>query len=167
MSYELVVYQFGRSKVESGDFSHFLEIYGPDNLPSGRRLRDMMNTLVFQIDGYNDDPRELHSIPEIRRFYEAFHKAWPYRFYFCNLDSEELQMMVLCCLPSIAALKIDEAPKVSVEYDRSELLNFINSGFGPMNLLCERGGMFESAVFDRTKAVFEYFALPFNAPSPS
>ncbi len=51
--------------------------------------------------------RELHSIPEVRQFYTAFHEAWPYWLYFCNVETEEFYMMVLCCLPSIAAVKID------------------------------------------------------------
>jgi len=41
---------------------------------------------------------------------------------FLNLDSEELKMMVLCCLPSISAVKVDQQPEVSVEYHKMELL---------------------------------------------
>src|SRR4051812_30476371 len=118
MSHDLVVYQFSRAKVESADFSRFLDVYAPEKLPAGRRLRDMMNTLTFMVEGFDGDPREVHSIPEIRRFYTAFHEAWPYWLYFCNLDSEEFQMMVLCVLPSIAAVKVDQEPRVTVEFDR-------------------------------------------------
>ena len=71
-------------------------------------------------------------------------------------------MTVLCCLPSIAALKVDQEPLVKVEYDRLELLEFLRADFGPMNALCERGGMFERLIDARTKAIFEYFELPFN-----
>ena len=166
MNHDLVVYQFSRSKVERGDFSHFLSVYGREKLPAGRKLREMMNTLTFVIEGFDDDPREVHSIPEVRRFYEAFREAWPYWLYFCNLDSEELQMMVLCCLPSIAALKVDQQATVAVELDRVELLRFLRANFEPMNAMCERGGMFERLVYERTKAVFEYFKLPFDAPAP-
>ncbi len=35
-----IFYQFSRSEVERSDFSHFLSLYGPDKLPTGRRLRD-------------------------------------------------------------------------------------------------------------------------------
>jgi hypothetical protein len=166
MGNDFVVYQFSRSKVERADFSHFLSLYGPEKLPRGRPLREMMNTLTFMIEGFDDDPREVHSIPAIRCFYAAFHKAWPYWLYFCNLDSEELKMMVLCCLPSISAVKVDQQPEVSVEYHKMELLQFISADFGPMNVMCERGGMFEDRIYDRTKAVFGYFDLPFDAAPP-
>ena len=166
MGIDVVFYQFSRSKVERGDFSHFLTLYAPDKLPSGRRLREMMNTMMFAIEGYDDDSREIHSVPEIRRFYSAFHEAWPYWLYFCNLDTEVFRVMVLCCLPSIAATKVDGRPNVAVEYDRLELLQFLSKDFVPMNVMCERAEMFERLIYDRTKRVFEYFDLPFDAEPP-
>jgi len=161
-----IVYQFSRAKVERGDFSHFLELYRPEKLPQGRRLREMMNAMTFMVEGFDDDPRELHSIPEVRAFYAAFRAAWPYWLYFCNLDSEEFQMLMMCCLPSIAVMKVDQRPNVAVEYDRPELLEVLRTNFPPMNALCERSGMFERLIYERTKAIFAYFSLPFDAPSP-
>ncbi len=166
MSYDLVVYQFSRPKVEAGDFSHFLNLYAPEKLPTGRRLRGMMNTLTFMIEGFDDDPRELHSIPEVRRFYGRFHEAWPYWLYFCNLDSDTLRVMVLCCLPSMSAVKVDSRSEVTVEYDQSELLEFLRVDFRPMNALCKRGGTFERLTYERTKAIFGYFALTVDTPEP-
>lgn len=162
MAGDLSFYQFSRVKVERGDFSHFLSLYAPAKLPAGRRLREMMNSLMFGIEGYDDDPREVHSIPEVRGFYQAFHTAWPYWLYFCNLETEALRMMVLCCLPSLTAMKVDGRPDVAVEYDRLELLRFLRGDFPPMNAICERAQMFERLIYDRTKAVFEYFDLPFD-----
>src|ERR1035437_5768554 len=166
MGIDVVVYQFSRSKVERGDFSHFLSLYAPDKLPSGGRLREMMNTMMFAIEGYDDDSREIHSVPEIRRFYSAFHEAWPYWLYFCNLDTEVFRVMVLCCLPSLAAMKVDGRPNVSVEYDRLELLQFLSTDFAPMNVMCERAEMVDRLIYDRTKLVFENFDLPFDAQPP-
>jgi hypothetical protein len=166
MNHDLVVYQFSRSKVEAGDFSHFLSVYGREELPTGRKLREMMNTLTFVIEGFDADPREVHTIPEIRRFYAAFREAWPYWLYFCNLDTDELRTMVLCCLPSISALKVDHKRLVKVELDHLELLKFLRANFGPMNTMCVRGEMFESLIYARTKAIFEYFELPFDVPPP-
>jgi len=97
----LVVYQFSRSKVERGDFSHFLDLYAPEKLPQGRRLREMMNSMTFMIEGFDDDPREIHSIPEVRSFYTALREAWPYWLYFCNLDAEEFQMMCFVVCPRL------------------------------------------------------------------
>ena len=166
MSSDALIYQFSRLKVERGDFSHFLGLYAPDNLPTGRGLRQMMNSFVFCVQGWDSDPREIHLIPEVRRFYCAFHEAWPYWLYFCNLDVDTLRAMVLCCMPSIEAMQVDGQTEVKVTCDPLDLLDFLKRDFLPMNLMCERAGMFERYIHDRTKAVFEYFGLPFDAEPP-
>ena len=38
----------------------------------------MLGRMLFCIEGYDADPREIYLIPEVRRFYTAFHQAWPY-----------------------------------------------------------------------------------------
>jgi hypothetical protein len=166
MSDDVIYYQFSRSKIERLDFTHFLSLYGPDKLPAGRALRALMNTMLFGIEGWDDSPREIHSIPEVRKFYTAFHEAWPNWLYFCNLESESLSIMILCCLPSLTAIKVKGNPVVAVNYDRLELLKFLKRDFLPMNVICERAGMFEDRIYHRTKAVFKYFDLPFDVAPP-
>ena len=166
MSNDLILYQFSRLKVERGDFSHFLSLYSPDKLPEGRRLREMMNCFVFCIEGWDDDPREIHLIPKVRRFYSAFHEAWPYWLYFCNLDGDTLRSMVMCCLPDVSTLQADGKTEVAVTFDPLDALNFITHDFMPMNLMCDRAKMFERGICDRSKAVFEFFGLPFDAEPP-
>jgi hypothetical protein len=53
------------------------------------------------------------------------------------------------------------------EFDPLELVRFIGWNFVPMNLICERGQMFERGIYDRSRAVFAYFDLPFDAEPPS
>jgi hypothetical protein len=167
VSHDAIIYQFSRDKVEHGDFSHFLGLYAPDKLPEGRRLEEMMNQMVFCIEGWDADPREIHMIPEIRRFYAALHEAWPYWLYFCNLDVDTLQAMTMCCLPSVSTMQVDGRTHVTVTCDPLDLIQFIKRDFMPMNLMCERAGMSERGIYDRTKAVFGYFKLPFDAEPPA
>ena len=159
---DLIFYEFSRGKIERGDFRHFLSLYSTDKLPTGRRLRAMMNCFVFCIEGYDDDPREIHSIPEVRRFYTAFHEAWPYWLYFCNLDTENLKMMTICCLPALTALQVDGHAQAAVTYDPLSLVSFLKKDFLPMNMLCERAEVFEDRILGRTKQLFDYFGLPFD-----
>jgi hypothetical protein len=166
MSRDAIIYQFSRSKVEQCDFSHFLSLYAPDKLPEGGRLRDMMNCFVFCVEGWDDDPREIHMVPEIRRFYSAFHEAWPYWLYFCNLDGDTLRSMVMCCLPDVSTMQVDGENKVAITFDPLDVLNFIKHDFMPMNAMCDRGQMSERGIYDRSKAVFEHFGLPFDAEPP-
>ena len=166
MEGDLILYQFSRSKVERCDFGHFLSLYAPDKLPEGRPLRDMMNCFVLCIEGWDDDPREIHLIPEVRRFYSAFHEAWPYWLYFCNLDVDTLRAMVMCCLPDVSTMQVDGQTKMAVTCDPLDLLNFIKRDFMPMNAMCDRAEMFERGIYDRSKVVFEYFGLPFEVEPP-
>lgn len=75
-------------------------------------------------------------------------------------------MMVMCCLPSLVAMKVDGRPEVAVNYDRLELLRFLRRDFVPMNAVCDRAGMDEREIYGRSKAVFGYFNLPFDAQPP-
>jgi hypothetical protein len=167
MDGDLIFYTFSRSKVERGDFRHFLDRFALDKLPIGRRLRGLMNNIVLCVDGYDDDPREIHSIPDVRRFYAAFHAAWPYWLYFCNLEQDGLKTMVAACLSTFSAVKVDGRPNVGVQCDPLELVHFIGRDFAPMYLIWERAGMFEDRIEQRTRAVFEYFGLPYDGEAPA
>ena len=57
--------------------------------------------------------------------------------------------------------------QVSVTCNPLDLLNFLKRDFLPMNVMRERAGMFEDRVWDRTKALFEYFGLPFEVEPPA
>ena len=163
---DLILYQFSRDRVEAGDAKDFLSRFGKSSLPTGKKLEAMMNSVALMIDGYNHDPREIYAIPEVRTFYQQLWQRWPYWLYFCNLDTENLMMMVMCCLDSLDALKIQGQPQVQVQINPLEVVQFISGGFVPMNEMCERAGMSERQIFDRTKAVFEYFNLPFDVGPP-
>ena len=163
---QLILYQFSRDKVERGDYSNFLSRFGLERLPRGEELARLMGGMAFMVEGYDFDSRELYAIPEVRRFYGAFHRAWPYWLYFCDLNQDSLKTMILCCLPSLTSLASDARSRVGVKVDPTELLQFIAEDFAPMNLMCERARLSELAIYDRTKTVMEYFGFPFDEPPP-
>ena len=166
MPNDLIFYQFSRDRVAVGDAKDFLSRFGKYRVPVGKPLQEMMDTLALMIEGYDDDPREIYAIPEVRTFYRHLWQVWPYWLYFCNLDTENLMMMVMCCLDSLDAVKVKGQSQVQVSINPLEVVQFISAGFVPMNEMCERAGMNELQIFERTKAVFEYFNLPFDAPEP-
>ena len=163
---DLICYQFSRDLVEIGDAKNFHARFGKQRLPVGKQLGAMMNSLALMIEGYDDDPREIYAIPEVRTFYQQLWRRWPYWLYFCNLDTENFMMMVMCCLDSLDALKVKGQEQVKVTISPLAVVQFISDGFVPMNEMCERAGMSERQIFERTKAVFEYFNLPFDAGPP-
>ena len=95
-------------------------------------IHGMMNSVALMIDGYNHDAREIYAIPEVRAFYKHLWEVWPYWLYFCNLDTENLMMMVMCCLESLDALKVKGQNQVKVSISPLEVVQFISGGFVPM-----------------------------------
>ena len=57
-------------------------------------------TLVF--NGYDDDPRELESIPEVREWFAKLFEAWPYwSFFACRID-QTVPLVLTLLLPGEA-----------------------------------------------------------------
>ena len=68
--HDLICYQFSRDRVGAGDAKDFLSRVGKFRVPVGKQLQGMMNSLALMIEGYDDDPREIYAIPEVRTFYQ-------------------------------------------------------------------------------------------------
>lgn len=161
---DTVVVIFSKEQVRQRKLAHFLKNFGPEALPDGPALAAMMGTLQFVVDGWNDDPQEIYAISEVRKFYQQLYEVWPYWFFFCDLQSETLQMMTLCLLPNLTGFKRLGEPRAAVEYDPLDLIKFIERNFIPLNTMMERAGMSEMDIFNRTREIFHYFKLPFDAP---
>lgn len=164
--HDAVMVIFSKEQVRQRKIAHFLKRFGSSALPEGPELAAMMGTFQFLVDGWNDDPQELYAIQEIRKFYQHFYSAWPYWFFFCDLHTETLTMMTFCLLPNLKGFKRVGEPKAAVEYDPMDLINFITKNFGPLNAMMERAGMSEMDIYNRTRDIFLYFKLPFDAPPP-
>lgn len=76
-------------------------------------------------------------------------------------------MMTVCCLKELSGRKRLGEPTAQVLLDPLELIRFISAGFTPMNEMFERAGASEIAIYLRSKAVMEYYHLPFDAPPPT
>jgi hypothetical protein len=163
---EGVMVLFRKEQVRQRKLAHFLKHYGLDVLPEGPELAKLMGAFQFFVEGWDDAPEEIYAIPEIRRFYAHFHKVWPYWFYFCDLETETLQMMTFCLLENLEGFKRLGEPKAAVQYDPLELLRFIQRNFVPLNLMMEQAGMSEMDIYDRTRDLFHYFDLSYDAPAP-
>lgn len=157
---DLILYQFSRQKVERGDFRGFLELYGRDKLPSGGRLRRMAGCFLFAVEGYDHDSREIYAIPEVRAFYQALWKAWPYWLFFCCLiENDVLKPMTLCCLDGLEAVQVDGQPRSAATLDMSALKEFVREGFCRLDEIAARAEMFPDRVEARKNEVLRFYGL--------
>jgi hypothetical protein len=166
MSSQVIVFEFSHREVLQRDYGRFLARFGFHALPEGQELRSLRGAMVLCVAGFDSDRRELYEVPEVREFFFRFHQEWPFALYFCALQHDSLRLMTLCRLASVASVKTDGSDRVRVNYDVTELLRLCPVDLFAMNLVCERAGLSELEIFERTRDVFAYWCLPFHASPP-
>lgn len=58
-----------------------------------------VDRLMLWVSGYDDDPRELGQIPEVRAFFEALHAHWPYWLAYLNEEGAQLPLLLSLLVP--------------------------------------------------------------------
>lgn len=93
----LIVLDITRHEIESGNIASMLERLHvlTDSAENVRRYRE---ALVFQIAGYDSDPRELPEIPEVRAFLRHLAAEWPHWIWFLHRSIGALGLLfaLLC-----------------------------------------------------------------------
>ncbi len=93
------------------------------------RYRGQM-TLV--VDGYNDDPRELVDIPEVRALLRGLEAEWPYWAFFFNQVDDSIKLLLSC----VAGSRF--LGNGAVEMDGDLVAAAMARAFGGMNAVFER-----------------------------
>ena len=93
------------------------------------RYRGQM-TLV--VDGYNDDPRELVDIPEVRSLLSRLEAEWPYWAFFFNQADDSIKLLLSC----VAGARY--LGRGAVEMDADLVAAAMARAFGGMNAVFER-----------------------------
>ena len=93
-----------------------------------------MVTLVFH--GYDDDPRELEAIPEVRVWFAKLVEAWPYWSFFANRVDQTVPLVLSLLLSGDAVA--GEPGMVGWAFDLDELKPLLLEMFGHQNELIER-----------------------------
>src|ERR1017187_1224079 len=91
-------------------------------------------TLVF--NGYDDDPRELESIPEVREWFAKLFEAWPYWSFFLSRIDQTVPLVLTLLLPGETVA--GEPGMVGWAFDLDKLKPLLLEMFGYQNELIER-----------------------------
>ncbi len=176
----LTVVTFSKQEIVPCDLSGFLAVYGFDTLPKGADLAAMMNSVAFTVVDYDEDPREIFEIPEVRVFYAKLWESWPYWFFFCNLECGEMLALVSCVVPN--QIKVTDLGRntVGVKYQPSAFAQFFDRGTRHAIMVCARAGLSEQQILARIDAVDSFFdigsplaatptvsTVPLEPPNPS
>ncbi|MBF0235186.1 MAG: chlororespiratory reduction 6 domain-containing protein [Desulfamplus sp.] len=88
-----------KDDVLSGDISKTLSCLN-HFIKSPEVARSYMEKVDIAFYGYNNDPRELYEIPEVRNYVNKLDEQFPYWLYFFSKKYLGLQAILLCLLPT-------------------------------------------------------------------
>jgi hypothetical protein len=145
-----------RVEVEQNDVSYFGMMF--ERLGMNDDLaRQLEGKVGFFIDGYEDDPRELWEIDEVRRWILAAQPIVKYWFFFLARQ-RALLLLALCSLP------VSRIPGGGWEIDFSSAENWLNTHYIWLNEIADRLGLTEEEIKRISVEVIQYF-FPEYKPS--
>jgi hypothetical protein len=125
---EPVVLMISRREVESADLASVLsrlKVF----LATREDARLYRGQMTLVVDGYNNDPRELVDIPEVRALLCGLEAEWPYWAYFFNQVDDSIKLLLSC----VAGCRFLGRGAVEMDADLAR-------GFGGMNSVFDRFG---------------------------
>ncbi len=145
---EPIVLMISRREVEAGDIASVVFRLKPflANREDAWRYRGQM-TLV--VDGYNNDPRELVDIPEVRALLCGLELAWPGWAYFFNQVDDSIKLL-LCC---VAGSRFPG--RGAVEMDTVLVAAALKRAIGGMNMIFNRFGFPEGELEKMSNGLVE------------
>lgn len=100
------------------------------------------NKIIILIDGFDNDPRPIWQINEIREYFETLDLLFPYWFYFLKKEKESndfgLKMIMLLLVPS--KIVNNNGKIATTEYDIPLYEKFMKAHFHYLNELTDKIG---------------------------
>lgn len=143
---EPVFLMFSRRQVETSDIDEPLQfLRGLTANP--RAALEYCGRISLIVDGYNDDPREIFEVPEVRAFIKSIDQQWPYWFFFLSQADDSIKMLESCLcdtievIPGVASIDLEQMERSLVRH------------FGAMNRLCEAMNVPEEKVEEISEGI--------------
>ena len=143
-----VVLMISRRQVEQNDIASVLRELKP-LLATREDTWLYRGQMTLVVDGYNEDPRELVDIPQVRTFLRTFDRQWPYWAFFFNQVDDSIKILASCVCGA------DYHGGGAVEIDGDRLGHFLMRGFAGMNSLFDKHGFPEKELETISNGVIE------------
>lgn len=156
--YDTIVVVTSKEEVDSSDYSKIVEFYDSILLDAIK----FENKLFVMIEGYDDDPRELYEIEEVRNYFVVLDKLFPYWFYFLAKNGEKSRSplgLVTSLLVPIVCIQ-NESKRKEIEFDMVQFLEFLKKHFYYLNELTSKLGLSDDEnrrISMEVKEQFSYF----------
>ena len=140
-----------RMDVESGNVEPILTVLRR-LLVNPETVRAFMDRVHLAFAGYDEDPRELHQIQNVRTYMSQLDEHFPFWFYFINLHDDMLLVIQL----SLCRYTLDEQKGYVIE--TADLRNFLEKHYMALNWLIEKCGLGEELIERRSRRIDDFFS---------
>ncbi|MGZ5858144.1 MAG: chlororespiratory reduction 6 domain-containing protein [Burkholderiaceae bacterium] len=123
---------------------------------SSEALINSNGTISLMVSGYDDDPRELHMIPEVRDYFVALDADFPYWFHICTRLDHTLRMLFMMIADPLPAL--NDSATVQYLIANDDLNEFLNRRMEAIDMLHAKFGFDEAENVRIGELVLNYFA---------
>ncbi len=122
----------GRAEIEACESGRVVDML--ITLTDGRaRVEQLADSLLFSVDGYDADPRELWEIPEVVRFFGAVNAAWSYWGHFLAKTADQFSTLLLLLMQARAVDTSTSGKPLRDTFTTDDLLAVARELFASMN----------------------------------
>ena len=154
----VTVYVTSRAEIETVDLTRFLTTFGPEARKSD--LRRLRGKVLFTVDGYDDCDLDIFEIPEVRKFYDVLHRAWPCWLFAGHINSCSLRAVALCTLQNLLIMR--SARECRIRIPEEELQAFFLHALPAAALLHHLSGTSKRQGIAQVNQVAAYLGVPDN-----
>jgi hypothetical protein len=108
----------------------------------------------LRVHGYDDDPRELFEISEVREYLRRLDERFPYWFFFLTTETDALKLVMfsLCGITRVSP--------ATTSVNQTDFQNFIARHFGAFNHVFDAFGVDERINIEMSGELEDYFFGP-------
>ncbi len=132
-----ILYAIHRDSVLACNVSKFLATFDITRIAAAGKLRELRGILHLAISGWDDDPRSLHEVPEVRTFVQELDRKFPFLAYAATTQTETLRIMSLCLVPMSMTQRSSVEPEAfKATYDTREYREILDRWFKNFDHAC-------------------------------
>lgn len=124
-----VLFELSREDIEKNDKTDFLNFWNIHRIVKSGQLPRMFDSTMFCVGGYDEDPRPLFLIPEVRTYLKELAKEWPYFFYAAKVENEFLIRTLQCIAPCQSSI---QSPSLKQDYNAKFKPDDLNTAYSSL-----------------------------------
>lgn len=126
-------------------------------IDSKEALEASNGTISLLVSGYDDDPRELHLIPEVRTYFQRLDENFPFWFHVCTRIEHTLRLLFMLLADLTPEAHSDNPALTTYYFANDDLRLFISQRIEAMDSLHAKYGFSEEKSQRIGELVLNYF----------